>query len=37
MYKLKHFREYFIFVKYERGDALNDLWNFLVLLLTAIL
>ena len=23
--------EYFIFVKYEQGDALNDLWNFLVL------
>ena len=22
---------YFIFVKYEQGDALNDLWNFLVL------
>jgi len=39
MYKLKHCREYFmktrakyfIFVKYEQGDALNDLWNFLVL------
>jgi len=23
--------EYFIFVKYEQGDALKDLWNFLVL------
>ena len=31
MYMLKHCREYFIFVKYEQGDALNDLWNFLVL------
>ena len=31
MYKLKHCREYIIFVKYEQGNALNDLWNFLVL------
>jgi len=23
--------EYFIFVKYEQGGVLNDLWNFLVL------
>ena len=30
-YKLKHCRKYFIFIKYEQGDALNDLWNFLVL------
>ena len=28
-YMLKHCGEYFIFVKYEQSNALNDLWNFL--------